>query len=146
MSESAPAVPGFRSLSQAGIQLRERGDQPEPQVPSSQVDAHGRLRAAGSVAVLPREPGTKRPLPRDRQPIPHSVLPGTYVGHLPSVEFSCPACGVVLTITEPSAYHGQAGPCPHCAAVVLPPRVVSPFSEAEAPAPDKVKHFSGFAM
>ena len=43
--------------------------------------------------------------------------------------FNCPACGVVLTITNPVAYDGRPAPCPQCAALVVPPRVVQPGGE-----------------
>jgi hypothetical protein len=33
---------------------------------------------------------------------------------------------VVLTIPNPKAYDGRPAPCPQCAALVVPPRVVQP--------------------
>jgi hypothetical protein len=37
--------------------------------------------------------------------------------------FNCPSCGVVLTVVNPRNYDGQPAPCPHCAVVVVPPRI-----------------------
>ncbi|MFT5192368.1 MAG: hypothetical protein ACI9DF_000520 [Verrucomicrobiales bacterium] len=171
MDNGLPAVPGFRSLSQAGIQLKE-GERLEPaalskaivsQLRSSQNDPewpplptmprkHGEgfpnSRHGDQVAVLPRAPGTKRPIRQAHEPAPSEGVPsGHYVGQLPTIQFACPSCGVVLTISNPKAYNGQPGPCPHCSAVVLPPRVVSPFAranEAAQPAsPGDVRHYSG---
>lgn len=181
MENGLPAVPGFRSLSQAGIQLKE-GERLEtaaiPTGVASQVrssseedpewpplptmaqklgDAAPDPRRGHTVTVQPREPGTKRPLPHQQhreqqaQLQPNSIPNGLYVGQLPTLQFACPCCGVVLTITDPKAYNGQPGPCPHCAAVVLPPRIVSPFAMATPPEASSsngrnVRHYSGFAL
>ncbi len=166
MDNAAPAIPGFRSLSQAGIQLgdgRERSPSPEAQAGGSKsaeltpAATASKVRRAQSVAVQPREPGTKRPLPHQQQKhqelVPQGSVPnGLYLGELPSLQFSCPSCGVVLTITEPSSYNGKPGPCPHCSSVVLPPRVVSPFSMASTRQPvqptqeEAPRHYSGFSL
>lgn len=158
MESSATAIPGFRSLSQAGIQLGEGGPPvatPEEAGGNANADPLSKAQRPQSVAVQPREPGTKRPLPRE---LAHAgqntgVPNGLYVGQLPTLQFSCPCCGVVLTITDPGAYNGKPGPCPHCSAVVLPPRVISPFAMAAtrqpvAPTPEEStpRHYSGFAM
>ncbi len=165
MDNVAPAIPGFRSLSQAGIQLGSEGGgasltesqevagRPAELTPT---DTASKVRRAQSVAVQPREPGTKRPLPHQQQPQQinqQGAIPnGLYVGELPSLQFSCPSCGVVLTITEPSAYNGKPGPCPHCSAVVLPPRVISPFAMASTRQPvqpneeEAPRRYSGFSL
>ena len=120
-------------------------------------------RRGRGVTLQPREPGTKRPLPRDLQQHPQVVPmspgqapPGIYLGQMPALQFSCPCCGVVLTITEPSAYHGQPGPCPGCTAVVMPPQVVSPFalagrqeterSNSNGNSSGPTRHYSGFVV
>ena len=114
MDNAAPAIPGFRSLSQAGIQLgdgRELSPSPEAQAGGSKsveltpAATASKVRRAQSVVVQPREPGTKRPLPHQQQKhqemVPQGSVPnGLYLGELPSLQFSCPSCGVVLTITE----------------------------------------------
>ena len=156
MDNGAPAIPGFRSLAQAGIHLGDEGEnQQERETATDGASPASKARRAQSVAVQPREPGTKRPLPHDRSSgtLPGGVVPnGLYVGQLPPLEFSCPSCGVVLTITDPGSYNGKPGPCPHCSAVVLPPRVVSPFAMvgnghgAQRPSEDSPRHYSGFSL
>ena len=39
------------------------------------------------------------------------------------IGFNCPSCGVVLTIADPGKYDGRPAPCPHCAVLVVPPRI-----------------------
>ncbi len=182
----ASSTPGFRSLSEAGIQLKEgerlpvneamsqtianqvRAESEDPNWPPMPTMANGEQEpepgppteekggGAKVVAVQPRTPGTKRPLPHQ---LGNNIPAGYYVGQLPQLQFSCPCCGVVLTITEPQTYRGQPGPCPNCAAVVMPPQLVSPFAVAQpnvpvpgaqqqAPGPQTktVRHFSGFMV
>lgn len=188
MSDGAPSVPGFRSLTQAGIQLKDGLERAHvSEVTANQVKAAAedpnwppmptmgqdeaanaeKTRSAATVAVQPREPGTKRPLPRDVAiqgqgaavgqglvPQPVAAPQGHYVGRLPTVKFTCPRCTVLLTIPNPEAYNGEPGPCPRCASLIIPPRAVSPFSivthevalPAEAPVPAPTRHFSGHQL
>ena len=64
--------------------------------------------------ILARElPQTKRPQPR---PVPKPALPQT-------LAFNCPACMAILNISRDLAIAGTTAPCPHCASMVIPPRI-----------------------
>ena len=70
--------------------------------------------------------------PRQLPGIPHpSVKRQSLPTSLPAKEdrqlgFNCPSCMTILIIKQPESYDGQAGPCPHCAVIILPPRIATP--------------------
>lgn len=152
-----PPTPGFQSLSQAGIQL---GEDPLPQ-PQAMRRAVGRIREKAYHSAWPPLPTLEnevRPLSRigfssrtrgakqvqvrprglepRRNPAP-SILDEQReepLAPLPPIQFTCPSCRTFLTISDPTAYDGEAGPCPICTSVIMPPRVVvSPFSVLQSP-------------
>jgi len=55
-------------------------------------------------------------LPRVRQPDPVSVIAEL-------LQFDCPACGSKLTFSGDTG-KCKGGPCPRCAAVIMPPRLM----------------------
>ena len=71
-----------------------------------------RARLGRRVALQPREPGTKRPFPRDHQQQPAIVPPanstplGIYVGQMPALQFSCSAA--LLCYRSPRLLHTVA--------------------------------------
>jgi hypothetical protein len=65
------------------------------------------------VQIQPRElPG----MPSPPQPKPTPAVPQT-------LAFNCPACMAVLNITRDLAIAGTTAPCPHCASMIIPPRI-----------------------
>ncbi len=176
MNGGSSSIPGFRSLSQAGIRLQEgletapvseaavnqvKAGSEDPSWPPLPTMSQGtespveKTQQAQTVAVQPREPGMRRPAVREPehfagQTAASPIPTGVYMGDLPSQRFSCPSCSVVLTIPNPKAYNGQPAPCPHCAALILPPQVVSPFAvvpeESLDPQRPRMRHYSGFSL
>lgn len=177
MNDGSPPIPGFRSLSQAGIRLQEglatptvseatiqsvkAGSQDPnwPPMPTlAQKEESGTAapnsQKAGSVVVQPREPGIRRSPGQEHPPVGGKLASappvGEYVRDLPTLRFTCPNCAVVLTIPDPKAYNGEPAPCPHCSAVILPPRVVSPFAvvpdEALRTEEGRRRHYAGYSL
>lgn len=69
--------------------------------------------AGPRVQIQPRE------LPGDsalHRPNPNPAVPQT-------LAFNCPACMAVLNITRDLAIAGTTAPCPHCASMIIPPRI-----------------------
>lgn len=63
-----------------------------------------------------------------------SAVGGTVLPPLArALGFNCPACGVVLTISNPTSYDGRPAPCPQCAVMVVPPRIFQPGDEESDP-------------
>jgi len=76
------------------------------------------LPASSRLPIQPREMPTPRSqqVGRPTRPIPKPALPQT-------LAFNCPACMAVLNISRDLAIAGTTAPCPHCASMVIPPRI-----------------------
>jgi hypothetical protein len=94
---------------------------------------------ASRVQIQPRElPGELAPPPpggdysEQPNPIPNPTpaIPQTLV-------FNCPACMAVLNIARDLAIAGTTAPCPHCASMVIPPRI----APAAAMRPEHKSHW-----
>ncbi|MFT4549604.1 MAG: hypothetical protein ACI9MB_003578 [Verrucomicrobiales bacterium] len=68
------------------------------------------------VPIQPRELPGVAPAKRKIQPTPTPALPQT-------LAFNCPACMAVLNIARDLAIAGTTAPCPHCASMIIPPRI-----------------------
>jgi DNA-directed RNA polymerase subunit RPC12/RpoP len=75
--------------------------------------SHGTSGVGLRLRIQPRElPGA----PVANRPTPTPALPQMLAYH-------CPACMSVLNISRDLAIAGTTAPCPHCASMVIPPRI-----------------------
>ena len=90
----------------------------EPEAPTEIIRTKPKTPPANAPAVqiaprqLPGDPPTSGPA----MPIPTPAAPRALV-------FNCPACMAVLNIARDLAIAGTTAPCPHCASMVIPPRI-----------------------
>ena len=92
-------------------------DPPSPAAPRPAVEvirSNPKSAPLGTrVQVQPRELPGAAP---QRQPNPTPAVPQT-------LAFNCPACMSVLNISRDLAIAGTTAPCPHCASMIIPPRI-----------------------